>query len=148
MIDTNRKNTSTIQFQESEQNEPQRKIPVIQAFQPCMLEQDEKSASPVAPLWEGNKKLKNFSTVHKVQKKWWHWIICSIWYKRWIYTFCCFQHSVYSCLNCSSGMCFLSKQSYKGKRNSLSDDKLRRNFATTNKTYWFKVTLPCNHWKC
>ena len=31
-----------------------------------------------------------------------------------------FCHSVYSCLNCSSGMCFLSnRRSYKGKEKSL-----------------------------
>ena len=49
MIDTNEMNTSTIQFQESEENEPPHKR--FKHFKLlCDLLEEENSASPVAPV--------------------------------------------------------------------------------------------------
>ena len=91
MIDTNEMNTtSTIQFQEIEENEPLRKRFKHFNLVCDLLEQEENSASPIAPLWDGNKEIKNISTVGKVQDKW-HWILWTIEYKRRIYTFSYFQ---------------------------------------------------------
>ena len=50
MIDTNEVNTSTIQFQESEENEPPHKRFKHFNLLCDLLEQEENSASPVAPV--------------------------------------------------------------------------------------------------
>ena len=91
MIDTNEMNTfiSTIQFQESKQNEPPRKRFRHFNLVCDLLEQEENSASPIVPLWDGNKEIEKYlDSRHSAEEMTSFWTIGYQWR---IYTFCCFQ---------------------------------------------------------
>ena len=126
--------------QESKENEPPRKR--FKHFNIlCNSQQQENSASPVAPQWYGNKEI---STVGTVQKKW-HWILSTIGYKR-IYTFCFFLFLLASSAPASTAAVELFSQQ---AENLQREREIRtRNFATQKQNIFalkFKVTLLCIH---
>ena len=143
MIDTNEVNTftSTIQFQESEENEPPPKRFKHLNIVCDLLEQENKSI-PVAPLSDGNKEIEKYlHRRHSAEEC--HWILWTI--KD--FTSSSFWNSVYSCLNRSSGTCFLSKwRSYKRKEKWLIRWQLwTRNFGMQKtKPICFKVHSNCH----
>ena len=71
MIDTNEMNSFTLIIQK---NEPPRKRFKHFNLVRNLVEQDENSASPVTPPWDGNKEIEKILTVSTVKKKW-HWVL-------------------------------------------------------------------------